>query len=231
MAASGLSLGSAKLQGPASDYAIVAGLAFVISKPLTPKIDLLHPRQPPAKRDLKKPYYAAAAAAALLALALVTAVYQQSLASYDSAITKLSAEERKLDSELKKGEPTFVAAKAIDEWQARNINQLKEFAELHQVMNGTERKVVSEYKFNVSSGNVLAKLGVIGNSRDRNDAEQLAQNLTDLQKYTVRPSSVTNTTRDSVYASHFDLEMELIPATASTAKGASAASASVNKGK
>lgn len=231
---SGISLGSARLEGPSSNYAIAAGLACFQSGALTPKIDLLHPRQPPPKRDLRKPYIVAGSAAALLAVVLMTMVYQQLLASYISTIDQLTTEDRRLDQDLKRGEPTFVAAKAIEEWQSRNINQLKEMGELHEAMNGTERRIVSEYKFAVSSGTVLARIGLIGIARDRNDAEQLAQNLTDLQKYAVRPSAVTTrpgsvigNTRDSGYASRFDLEMDLNPVS-SQAKTAPAST--TNKG-
>ncbi len=207
----GISLGSAKLDGRSSDYAIVAGLALIQAGALTPKIDLLHPRQPPPKRDPRKVYIAAVAAAGLMITALGTGIIQQSLGSYQRAVEELTKEDRKLDQDLKAGDTTFVAAKEIGDWQTRNIDQLTQIAELYQVMNGTEREIVSEYKFNVGSGNVLAKIGVVGNARERIDAEQLAQSLTDLQKYVVRPSSVTTTLRDPNYGQHFDFDMDLVP--------------------
>lgn len=213
----GLSPGAVDLEGPVSGYAIAAGLALAQSEPLTPKIDLLHPRQPPPKRDPRKPYIAAAAAAGLLVAALVTGIVQQSLASYDRSIEKLRMDDVKLTQQLKQGQPTFDAASAIGDWQSRSINQLDQMDELYRAMNGTQRLVVVDYRFTPGTASSIAKIRAAGNARGREDAEQLAQNLADLRKYRVRPSSSLPPSRDPDYVSRFDFEMDLVPVTSKTA--------------
>jgi Tfp pilus assembly PilM family ATPase len=211
---SGISLGSTKPEGPASEFAIAAGLALIQSGPLSPKLDLLHPRQPPPKRNPRKPLYAAAAAAGLLVAALGTGVVQQSLAGYETKIEEMRIDESKLKQELKAGEPVFIAAKALDDWQSRSTNQLQQIAELHDVMKGTERLVISDYKIDPNIGDVVAKISAVGHARNRFDAEQFFQRLAELPKFRngIRPKPITQTNRDPDYSSRFELDMDLVPA-------------------
>lgn len=205
--------GTAKLEGPLSEYAIAAGLALIQSGPATPKLDLLHPRQPPPKRDHRKTYYAAAAAAGLLLTAAGTAVVQQSLTSYDAQIELALKQETDLKNRLKEGEPVFVASKALQDWQSRNVNQLQQMAELYQVMEGTDKLVISDYKFDPSSGDAVAKIKAVGNAKTRFEAEQFAQRLADLPKFQngIKQKPVTSGNRDSEYLSRFEVDIEMVP--------------------
>lgn len=208
-----ISLGNTKLPGPSSEYAIPVGLALLQAGRLTPKLDLLHPRQPPPKRNPRKPFIAAAAAAALLVLATGTAIVQLSLASYDSVIAKLQEEESDLSNKLKAGESTIAAANDVNEWQMRNFDQLKQMSELYQVMNGTDRLLVSEYRYGVGLGKSLAKINVTGLAKDRVAVERLGQSLADIPKYEVKPSQFQHSNRDHDYANQYSVELELVPVT------------------
>lgn len=205
-----ISVGSVKIDGSSSEYAIVAGLALIQSSRLTPKIDLLHPRQPPPKRDPRKPIIAASAAAALLVITAGSSMFRQSLAGYDRAIATLREQENKLKTELKEGVPVIEASTAVTDWQSRNINQMAQIAELYRVMKDTRKLVVGEYKFGPGSGAVLGKLHAVGIARDREDTAQFAQHLVDIPKYVVRPSTVTAVSHDRDYVSRFDLDMDLV---------------------
>ena len=206
-----LSLGPKRIEGLASEYAIAAGLAMVQVGPLCPKLDLLHPRQPPPKRDPRKPYIAAAAACGLVVVALATAIVQQTLAGYDQEIESLRLEDNKLFQLVKAGDPKAKAAASLSDWQYHNVNQLKQMSELHQVMNGTQRIVIGDYRFSPSFGAVIAKIRLIGNAKDRTDAAELTQNLASMKKYSIRPGSPTDRSPDPDYVSRFDFEMDLIP--------------------
>ena len=215
---SGLVLGSVKADGPSSAFAIAAGLALIQGGSLCPKLDLLHPRQPPPKRDPRKPLYAAAAAAGLLVTALGTGIIQQSLASYDTQIDDARIKESKLKQQLKEGEPVFIAAKALEDWQARSTDQLRQIAELHDVMKGTEKLVIADYKFDPNIGDVIAKISAVGHARTRFDAEQAFQRLAEVPKFRngIRPKPITQTSRDPDYASRFELDMDLVPVRSKT---------------
>lgn len=210
---SGISAGSAKVEGPSSEYAIAAGLALIHSGPICPKLDLLHPRQPPPKRDPRKPLYAAAAAAGLLVTALGTGFVQQSLASYDSTIETARIKETKMKLELKERDPVFVVAKAVEDWQSRSTNQLQQLAELHEVMKGTENLVIADYKFDPSIGEAIGKISAVGLARSRFDAEQYIQRLAELPKFRngIRPKPITQNKGDADYVNRFEMDMDLVP--------------------
>jgi hypothetical protein len=204
-----LSLGSTTLEGSPSEYAIAAGLALIQSGELTPKLDLLHPRQPPPKRDHRKPYIAAAAAAGLLIVAFGTAIVQLSLSSYDRAIEKKRTEDDELTRWIAARKPVETASKSIEEWQSRNINQLDQFVELYQMMNGTRRIVINDYQFNTAAGNAIARLKLVGKARERKEIEKLAEHLDELPKFKVPPTSEQKS-GDAEYPSRFGLDMELV---------------------
>ena len=210
---SGISTGSAKAEGPSSVYATAAGLTLIHSGPLCPKLDLLHPRQQPPKRDPRKPLYAAAAAAGLLVTAVSTGFIQQSLASYDASIESARIKEAKMKQELKEREPVFVASKAVEDWQSRSTNQLQQLAELHDVMKGTENLVIADYKFDPSIGDVTAKISAVGLARSRFDAEQYFQRLAELPKFRngIRPKPITQNKGDADYVNRFEMDMDLVP--------------------
>jgi hypothetical protein len=206
----GLTLGGADLEGPSSEYAIAAGLALIQSAGLTPKLDLLHPRQPPPKRDPRKPLYAAAAAAGLLVVSFTTAIIQQSLAAYDTEISRMRTEDEELGRWIASRKPVETATKSIEDWQSRNINQLNQIAEIYQLMHGTSRLVIADYRFNSGTGNVLAKLKVVGKARERKDYERLAENLDELPNFKV-PATGEQKSGDPDYSSRFDFDMEIVP--------------------
>lgn len=222
---SGINLGTIKPEGSSSQFATAAGMAFLQVHGQTPRLDLLHPRQPPPKRDPRKPYYAAAAAAGLLVTAFTTAIVQQSLASYDVQIEDTRLQESKLKQQLKEGEPIFIASKAIDDWQARSTNQLQQIGELHEVMKGTERLVIADYKFEPNIGEVIAKISAVGHARNRFDAEQFFSRLAELPKFRngMRPKPITQNSRDPDYASRFELDLDLSPVKAKPAAANAAA--------
>lgn len=210
---SSISLGTTRPEGPGSQFAIAAGLALIQAGCLTPKLDLLHPRQPPPKRDPRKPYIAAASAAALLVAALGTGVYQQSLAGYDRAIEDLRSEETKLKGELDRGKPTLEASKTIKTWQSRSVNQLEQMTELHQLMNGTDRLLVSEYRYTNSTQNIIGKLHTVGMARDRDDTERFTSSLAEQPKFKVYMKSPTGLSHDHDYPARLDVEVDVVPVT------------------
>lgn len=205
------SLGTTQLQGPASDYAVAAGLSMIQVGPLCPKLDLLHPRQPPPKRDPRKPLIAAAAAGGLVFVALMTAIIQGTLAGYDQDIEALRVEDNKLYQLIKEGDPKAKAAAMLSDWQFHNVNQLKQMSELHQIMNGTQRVVIGDYRFSREVGNVIGKIRLTGSAKDRADAAELTQNLAATRKFTIRTGSPTDRSPDADYVSRFDFEMDVIP--------------------
>ncbi|MBC8112884.1 MAG: hypothetical protein H7062_00765, partial [Candidatus Saccharimonas sp.] len=221
---------SSKLTDPVQ-YAQSLGLALSHCDRQTPKFDLLHPHQPKPQRDPRKLQLAVGSAAALLVIALSAAVVQMTLSSLDRALTDLRQTDGDYNLRLKAGQPTLDSAKTIGDWTARDVNQLKQIADLDGFMQGTERLYVSDYNFGPASGDALAKLNAKGNAKDRTDWQQLAQRLVDAKTYRVKPLQLTPSNRDPDYPNRFELDADLIPPSKPAPGGKSAVSPTATKGK
>jgi hypothetical protein len=193
-----------------SQYASVLGLALTRSLPRAPVLDLLHPRQPKPKQDPRKLQLAVGSAAVMLLVVLFTSYIQLSLASLESGITEARDKLSTINSSLKVSDPKRNAAVMIGEWKTHDVDQLKEFIELHDVMQGTSRLYVSDYDFGQAVGEVIAKLHAIGNARERTDWQQLAQRLVDARSYRVKPRELTQQSRDPDYPNRFELDTDLV---------------------
>ena len=224
------SLGSSKLPEPAS-FAHAIGLALSHCNRQMPAFDLLHPHQPKAQRDPRKLQLAVGSAAALLVIALSAAIIQLTLSSLDSSIAKTKQREGDINLLLKAGQPALDSAKTIGDWTARDVNQLKQIADLDDFMQGTERLYVSDYNFGPASGEALAKLSAKGNAKDRIDWQQVRQRLVDAKIYRVTPRELTQSNRDPDYPNRFELDADLIPPPKPTAGGKATAGPTDTKGK
>ena len=137
-----------------------------------------------------------------------------SLNSYDKAIDLARTSDTLLTESLKAGEPVFVAATELDHWKARDIDQLQQMAELHQVMDGTGRLIIADYKFEPTvTPDVLARIVGFGYARDRVDAQQLYQHLAELPKFRngIRPKPITDKTPDQDYSHRYEIEIDIAP--------------------
>lgn len=199
-------------------FAPVLGLTLGRLQPRSPVLDLLHPRQPRPKQDPRKVQIAAAAAAALLLIVTATSYFQLSMASLERRIVDETSKSSKLTSESTRGEPDRTAAREIQDWKTRDVNQLQQFEELYELMQGTGRMVVSEYTFGPSMGDAIAKLHATGNARERIDSQQLTQRMADADRYRVKPREVVQQNHDSDYPVRFELDTDLIQPGSSPSK-------------
>lgn len=215
-----------KFSGAIVPFAPALGLALERTQPRSPTLDLLHPRQPRPKQNPLKLRLAVGSAAALLLVAAVTSYFQLSMARLESRISIASAELRDLNGKSNLGAPDRTAATRIEEWRASDVNQLQQFGEFFELMQGTKRSYLSEYNFGPTAGEGIAKLHATGNSKERVDWQQLAQRLADAQRYRVKSSrEATQQSRDSEYPNRFELDTDIVqPGKPEPAKPAAAAS-------
>ena len=199
-----------KFQGSIAQFAPTLGLTLGRLQPRSPVFDLLHPRQPRPKLNPRKLQLAVGSAAALLVIALVTSAYQLSMSSLTASIKEASDKVEELTNRSKQGEPVRKAAVLIEEWKTHDVDQLKQFVQLDEFMQGTARLYVSDYNFGQSVGEAIAKLQATGNARERSDWQELAQRLVDARRYRVKPRELTQLSRDSDYPSRFELDTDLV---------------------
>lgn len=191
-------------------FAPVLGLALSRLHARGPGFDLLHPRQPKPKQDPRKWQMAIGSAAALLVIAFATFLYQSSMSSLNGKITAASNELESLTSKSKRGEPERKAAMLIEDWRTHDVNQLQQFVELNELMQGTKRLYIADYNFGPATGEAIARLHAIGNSRDRVDWQQLAQRMADTQRFRLKPRETSQQSRDTDYPSRFELDADLV---------------------
>lgn len=216
----------AKLTGSIVSYGSAIGLLLGRVHPRSPVFDLLHPRQPRPKRDPRKLQLAVGSAAALLIVAMFTSYYQRSMWSLDEEIEEANKKAKRNDNLLAVDEPKRKAANAIEAWKMKDVNQIKQFTELYEIMDGTRRVYLTEYNFMPTTGDGIGKLHAVGNSRDRTEWTQLAARLSDSNRYRVKTKDLQQS-RDDEYASRFDFDTELI-APGKTATGAASTTTAPN---
>lgn len=201
-----------KLDGSFAQYAIALGLTLTRLSPRSPVLDLLHPRQPKPKRDPRKLQMTVGAAAALSVVVLFSAVYQTMSRNLQLKTTAAQDKLRELNGKSKAGDPERNAANQIAAWKARDVNQLDEFIDVHDLMQGTARLYLSDYNFMPSNaGESIAKLEAFGNAKDRADLTQLSSRLADTGRYRVTPREVRQQSRDSDYPDRFEVITDLMP--------------------
>jgi Tfp pilus assembly PilM family ATPase len=203
-------LDGAKLPESIARFAPALGLVLGRTARLTPAFDLLHPRQPKPKQDPRKLQLAVGTAAALLLVALGTSAVQLTTASLESRIQEARRTESDLASKLKAGQPELSAAGIVGDWKTRDVPPLNQLVQLNELMQGTERMYVSEYRYGPANGDAIAKLAASGNARERSDWQQMAQRLVDTHRFRVRPREQTQVSRDPDYSQRFDLDADLI---------------------
>lgn len=200
-----------KFTGSIVPFIPALGLALSRTQPRSPTLDLLHPRQPRPKRDPRKLQLTVGLAAALVLVALVTSFFQLSMASLDSRISSATSELSVLTGNSNRGAPDRTAASLIEKWRSHDVNQLQQFGELFELMQGTKRSYLSEYNFGPTAGEGIAKFHATGNSKERVDWQQLAQRLADAQRYRVKSSrESTQQSRDSEYPNRFELDIDIV---------------------
>ncbi len=193
-----------KLQGQPLLAATLLGVKTV---PVVPRVNFIKPRQAPPKRDPRKRIYAASAAAALLLGFLIVGGGVLRLQSLDRQITERYRRSTELQEAIDLGKPVMDGAAVMNDWQARNINQLQLLGNLEATMpGGYERPYLAEFDFAISSGDTVAKIAGVGAAKSRADVETLLQDLRHQAGYQVMPKEVT-TSRDPEYPQRFVLEL------------------------
>lgn len=196
---------------PAADAALL-GLLLAETRRLTPEFDFLHPRQPPAKVNPRKLQIAVGSAAALLLATLIFGGVEGRRGSLNRKLEELRSAESALDMTINSNKTVLAAAKLVDDWQNGNVNQIAQFTELADLMEGTERMYLSQYNFAAGQGEIRGTIQAQGNSKSRDEVVHLNQRLSDSKRYSVIPKQLTQASRDDEYPNRFELQANILPA-------------------
>lgn len=201
----------AALRACPADVVLLSGAALSRLPDAAPNIDFLHPRQPLPRRDPRKQQLAVGAAVALTTAFVFLGAAQLWLSHLDRQIEALRSELMTLNSVVNAGQRDLLAAKALEEWEARNLHQVQQILELESMMpGGLNRPYLSNYQFAPAAGDALATLTLAGASQTREHVEDFQRQLRE-NNYRVKPSPLT-VSRDDDYPSAFNFTAErLVP--------------------
>uniref|UniRef100_A0A7C4LP27 Fimbrial assembly protein n=1 Tax=Schlesneria paludicola TaxID=360056 RepID=A0A7C4LP27_9PLAN len=201
----------AALRPYAADVVLLSGAALAHLPDAAPNIDFLHPRHPPPRRDPRKQQLAVGAAAALFTAFVVLGGAQLWLRRLDSQIASLRSELASLNSVVSRGQRDLLAAKAVEEWDVRNIDQLQQILELEELLPGDlKRPYLSNYQFAPATGDALATITLAGAAQTREHVETFQKQLRE-HNYRVKPSPLT-VSRDDDYPSAFNFSADRLAA-------------------
>lgn len=192
---------SARFAGP-------LGMLLGMNGRLIETIDFLNPREPVIPIDRRKQTMVLVAAGVLTMVALAYGGTKWRVSSLEARIADEQVQLNRVVEAIKQGRPTVDAAGVFDEWEAHNVDWLGQIQRLNQILPGTGRIYLVEYRFRPSSGKTAGRIQADGFARSRRDVEQLYQDLAE-RNYRVQPHEISRTSDDADYPFRFQLDVDL----------------------
>lgn len=163
----------------AIDLVNIAGAISGREQSAVQTVDLINPRRPPEKRDLRRVKILAGLLAAVLLFGAGSMWRQSRLSSLKAAYDLQTATNTEIREELKKAEPELAQAATVSAWVERDLNWLDEMVRLKALLPSTERMFVDKFSFNVLSRNAICSINVEAFARSESDINNLARRLRD----------------------------------------------------
>lgn len=157
----------------------IAGAATVPRAGLVEAVDLINPRKPPVKRDLRRVKILAGVLAAVLVCGVAWNWRQGQLNELQETLDQLNTEVTDLRQTLDRGKADSDLAVLVGQWVERDINWLDEMDRLQQLLPGTDRMIVRNFQFGSKQVGGLGTIRLDGTAKTRDDVENLARKLTD----------------------------------------------------
>lgn len=173
-------------------------------------LDFLHPRKRIEKPDRTKWYWIGGSVAAALIMMVGYGLFVSKKSGLDASIASLNESIAETDKKLKEGEPQADAFSKIQSWSQGQTNPIEVWNYLRNHMPGTDRLYLSELRLQPVTGpDVEARLTGVGFARQRNDVDNLYQQLAE-NGFRVMPQATSTTSRDPDYPVRFELNVEIL---------------------
>ena len=174
------------------------------------KLDLLHPRKRIEKPDRRKWYWIAGGSAAVLLFIISYGLFLSHKGALEAAIEELNDTIAEVDRKLKAGAPQLDAFQRIESWSLGDANTIVTWNLLRANMPGTDRLYLSELRLlPVNTADVSARFTGVGFARQRNDVDDLYQQLAE-NGFRVKPQATTTASRDPDYPIRFELDVDVL---------------------
>ena len=185
---------------------IARGLAWEAGN--IPRVDLVNPRKPAEKPDNSKRYLVAGGAAATLLVGGTWWNFSSQMASMSDDIDTLTTEINSQKADITNGAADLAAAKVLSTWGEADQDQLAVLDQFHQLLPGTGRLYLTDFKSIPSSGIKLMKVTSTARARSRDDSNDLLQKLADAG-WTVKPTTPLENRADPDYPWQFTVDADL----------------------
>ena len=160
------------------------------------------------KPDRRKQQLGIAAAAAMLLVATSYGGLWWYESGIESEITTNQQAASTLTGQLRQLKPKLEAETEFADWENRSIDGYARLRELHEIMQGTSRVLLSDYRIAPGLGNSVAKIHAVGYAKDRADIELLFTALRK-QHFGVEPKELERTEDDAEYPWSVELDLTL----------------------
>lgn len=192
-----------------SGFETLIGAALPVAQP-DQRIDLLHPRRKIEKPDRRKWYWIGGGTAALVLLGLAYGSFLSQKGALEASIDALNESISDAEQKLRAGQPQEDAFSRLDTWSLGQVAPLESWNRLRNFIPGTDRLYLSELRLQpLASPDVEARFTGVGFARQRNDVDDLYQNLAE-NGFRVTPQATTTSSRDPDYPIRFELSVELL---------------------
>ena len=194
-------LSGSSLAGP-------VGMLLAAGQPAVESVDFLHPRRPVVRVDRRRHGVALAVVVVLLSVVAAWAVTRWRVNTLEIQIASKQDELTRLSDAAKKGQATLDAAALVESWERRNVDWLQHLVFLNQVLPGTDRVYLTDFRMSPVAADHAAQLQATGFAKTRHDVQQLNRHLAE-KDYLVRPQEISRNDKDDQYPFQFQLDIAI----------------------
>ena len=169
--------GSLPDNAAATDLVTIAGAMAGGVQSTVEVVDLINPRKPPEKKDLRRVKILAATLAGLLVFAGGYIWRRGQIRSLTDAQTLMTAANVEIKEKLKAGEDELVQAAKVGAWVDRDIEWLDEIVKLQTLLPPTDRMFIDNFQFQTVQQNGTGTITLEGYAKSETDIANLARRL------------------------------------------------------
>lgn len=207
-----------------SQFAGPLGMLQAKSESLLDAIDFLAPRKSQAKPQRGKQQLGMAVAAAALLFVVSYGGLWWYESGIESEITTNQDAAAVMTGGLRQLKPKIEAEVEFATWKRRSVDGYAILRELHEVMQGTSKIVLTEYRSDPALGASVARIHAVGYAKNQDDIELLFAALRK-RNFGVEPKELERTEDDAEYPWAVELDLTLpleIPQTKTAEKKSAA---------
>lgn len=171
-------------------------------------VDLVNPRKPVEKKDLRRVKSLGGVAAVLILCAVFFNWRSGKVAELHGQRDDYNADTEEIESDYKMSRAERDVGQRLQSWKDRKRSQLDLINQVKELMVDTDRVYIKNFNSKVSTGDSLGTIVLRGLAKKRGDVEDLGQILTDAG-FEVEPKEIPSSMQDPKYPVELNLEVRI----------------------